>query len=323
MRQFITPIGKSHNNKNQNKIFIKRDDLYPIAFGGNKARIAEKLVEDAQVKKCNHIVSYGSVSSNMNRAIASLCSVKQLCCTIICPKEDSLEDQTNNSRIACISEATVVECLKTNVAETVEQVCKDIRENGEKPYYIYGDKFGKGNEVTTSKVYIDVYNEIVEQEREMGVDFDYIFCATGTGMTQAGLIVGNHITEKKHCIVGISIARTKERELPILIEKVEKFHEIMDLKSFSSDEMILYDKVIGEGYGQINDALVETIKKELILDGIPLDITYTGKAFMGMLDYIEECNIRDKNILFIHTGGTPLFFDNLQAMIDFGEKDGR
>lgn len=42
-----------------------------------------------------------------------------------------------------------------------------------------------------------------------------------------------------------------------------------------------------------------------------------------MEQYIESNSLKNKNILFIHTGGTPLFFDNLQAMIDFGEKDGR
>ena len=44
--------------------------------------------------------------------------------------------------------------------------------------------------------------------------------------------------------------------------------------------------------------------------GIPLDATYTGKAFMGMTEYIKE--IKERNILFIHTGGTPLFFDALK-----------
>ena len=46
--------------------------------------------------------------------------------------------------------------------------------------------------------------------------------------------------------------------------------------------------------------------------GIPLDETYTGKAFTGMTEYIKKENITGKNILFIHTGGTPLFFDVLK-----------
>ena len=57
------------------------------------------------------------------------------------------------------------------------------------------------------------------------------------------------------------------------------------------------------------------IKHELITDGIPLDSTYTGKAFWGMTQYLIDKNIKGKNILFIHTGGTPLFFDEMENMI--------
>ena len=51
-------------------------------------------------------------------------------------------------------------------------------------------------------------------------------------------------------------------------------------------------------------------------DGIPLDTTYTGKGYWGMKEYIKENEITGKNILFIHTGGTPLFFDDLEELID-------
>lgn len=310
MEQFITPIIKSNQKINENNIFIKREDLYPIAFGGNKARIVEKLIEDAKEKKCNHIVGYGSASSNMNRAVANLSSMNNLKCTVICSEEEYVSQKTNNSIMVQACGANIVSCLKTNVAETVESVCDNIRKDGDKPYYVYGDKFGKGNEVVTSKVYIDVYNEIVEQEK-IGIKFDYIFLATGTGMTQAGLIIGNHIGQKKHKIVGISIARNQENEIPIIVEKINKFKDIVNLEDFNCNEVILYDKVVGKGYGQTTESLMDTIRNELVTDGIPLDITYTGKAFMGMKKYITEEKISGKNILFIHTGGTPLFWENI------------
>lgn len=43
-------------------------------------------------------------------------------------------------------------------------------------------------------------------------------------------------------------------------------------------------------------------------NSIILDPIYTGKAFYGMCEYIKKENIKGKNILFIHTGGMPLFF---------------
>ncbi len=39
--------------------------------------------------------------------------------------------------------------------------------------------------------------------------------------------------------------------------------------------------------------------------------TYTGKAFLGMEHDIEEHQISGKKILFIHTGGTPLYMTGL------------
>ena len=55
-------------------------------------------------------------------------------------------------------------------------------------------------------------------------------------------------------------------------------------------------------------------RNRMCLNGVPLDATYTGKAFWGMCDYIRKTDIRDKNILFLHTGGTPLFFDGLDFL---------
>lgn len=83
-----------------------------------------------------------------------------------------------------------------------------------------------------------------------------------------------------------------------------------------SDFINFIDDYVLNGYGTCNSSILRTIKQVLVQDGIPLDTTYTGKAFWGMLDYIRKIQIRDKNILFIHTGGTPLFFDKLEELVN-------
>ena len=47
-------------------------------------------------------------------------------------------------------------------------------------------------------------------------------------------------------------------------------------------------------------------------NGIECDQTYTGKAFNGMINYIKDKDIKNANILFVHTGGLPLFFDYIR-----------
>ena len=49
----------------------------------------------------------------------------------------------------------------------------------------------------------------------------------------------------------------------------------------------------------------------LSVNGIELDTTYTGKAYVGCEKYLQDNNIKGKKVLFVHTGGLPLFFDLL------------
>ena len=51
----------------------------------------------------------------------------------------------------------------------------------------------------------------------------------------------------------------------------------------------------------------------LAREGVPSDETYVGKAFDGMLNLLAEDRSPGGSALFIHTGGTPLFFDNLEG----------
>lgn len=50
MSSIETIIQKINLKNNENNFFIKREDLIPFSFGGNKVRIGEKFVEDALEK---------------------------------------------------------------------------------------------------------------------------------------------------------------------------------------------------------------------------------------------------------------------------------
>ena len=79
-------------------------------------------------------------------------------------------------------------------------------------------------------------------------------------------------------------------------------------------EKILHftDEYINGGYGKSNEKIQTVIRENMIKYGIPMDETYVGKAFWGMKEWMQKEGIRGKNVLFIHTGGTPLFFDFLR-----------
>lgn len=308
-----TPIQEIKSNISDAQIFIKRDDLIPFSFGGNKVRIAQEYYADMDAKGKNCMIGYGNARSNLCRVLANMSYARQGVCHIISPSEDNgSRIETSNSRIvkSCGSIVHLVD--KSSVTDAVEAVIAECEEAGFSSYYMYGDKYGKGNEAVPVRAYVKVYNEIQQQCNEMGIKFDTIFLATGTGMTQAGLVAGRQLSGGSERIVGISVARKKEQEIQILLSYVKAYFDSIDVNMATGDIEVVDNYLCG-GYGQYDDNITSTIRNMFLMEGIPLDPTYTGKAFYGMLQTIIKEKITG-NVLFIHTGGTPLFFDNINLI---------
>ena len=68
---YSTPIQKLSGTFNNN-FYVKRDDLIPISFGGNKARKAILFFEDIKRTNSDCIVTYGSSSSNHCRIVSNI-----------------------------------------------------------------------------------------------------------------------------------------------------------------------------------------------------------------------------------------------------------
>ena len=100
---------------------------------------------------------------------------------------------------------------------------------------------------------------------------------------------------------------------------ISETYEVINRDVFNNSqdidfEIVFVDDYVGLGYGTKSKDIDYTINSVLVNFGIPMDSTYTAKAYTGMIRYIQENNVTGENILFIHTGGTPLFFDDLMRL---------
>ena len=299
MKSIIQDLGRYENNH----LWIKREDLIPFSFGGNKARKAELFFSEIDKRDDDCVVTYGSSSSNHCRVVANECCRRGLKCYIISPDEAS--EPTFNSHMMQLFGAEITTVSVDLVHETIERMISELKANNHHPYFIEGG--GHGNIGT--EAYVQCYQEIKEYEEENSIHFDYIFFASGTGTTQAGLVCGQLLAGDDRQIGGVSIARKNPRGRDIVLDSIRSY-----LGSEVSEEQIQSATIFVDdyttGYGKDDPRVIQVILNVLKTYGIPLDSVYTGKAFMGMTEYIRD--ISDKNVLFIHTGGTPLFFDDMR-----------
>lgn len=289
------------------QLYIKRDDLIPYSFGGNKARKAFLFFEEIDKGGYDCVVTYGSSHSNHCRIIANMAAVRKMPCYLIGPEEVS--DTTFNSKFMELFGAKIITVPVEMVHDTIENKLQELRSEEHNPYFIPGG--GHGNIGT--EAYVQCYEEIKEYEYKQGIFFDYIFFASGTGTTHAGLVCGQIKHNDNRKIVGISIARKNPRGRDVVIDSIKEYMPETEMAEIQ-EKTIFIDEYIGEGYGKESSEIEDTIKYSMINYGIPMDSTYTGKAFLGMKKYIKSQEISGKNVLFIHTGGTPLFFDDLGRM---------
>lgn len=301
-----TPVEPLSGDYGNNHFFMKRDDMIPFSFGGNKARKAAEFYKEIKKSSADVVMTYGSNSSNHCRITANMAAAMGLSCHIISPVEN--REILYNTRLVEEFGAVIETCPVTQVAGTIENRKAVYAAEGKIPYFITGG--GHGNPGTES--YVKAYREIESYEKENRIYFDYIFHASGTGATQAGLVCGKLLSgDKKRKIVGISIAREEERGRQVVKESIGEYLGRDFERLYQEEDLIFTGAFRLGGYGQYNEEVVETIRKVMKLDGIPMDATYVGKAFRGMCRYLEENDITGENVLFIHTGGTPLFFDFL------------
>ncbi len=120
-----------------------------------------------------------------------------------------------------------IPCEKKGIADAVRHAMSELTEKGFRPYYIYGNEFGQGNEWPPMKAYEEAYEEILSWEKNSGTKLDYIFLASSTNATQSGLMAGKFKNGSDCNIVGISVSRNEKRGKEVirnnLIEYADRF----------------------------------------------------------------------------------------------------
>lgn len=319
-----TPLYLLDTDEHGNRIFVKREDLLPYSFGGNKVRIGVEYLRDMRRKGCTHLLAYGNARSNLCRVLSNLCAGLQTPITILCPADDDGQQrEAFNGRLCAMLGARVIPCRKTNVAQSVEHALADIVKTGDNPYYIYGDCLGRGNEAVPTAAYVPMYAELAAQGKALHAAFDTVFLATGTGMTQAGLLCGQTMAgeaARSWRVVGVSTAREARNARAHILSYANAYLSGRD-ECLSEERIEVFDDFRGV-YGHYDAAVDACIRDAMTRYGLPLDGAYTAKAFCGMREWMRRRRFEGRDVLFVHTGGTPLFFDAAKCWAVHGV-DGR
>jgi D-cysteine desulfhydrase family pyridoxal phosphate-dependent enzyme len=289
------------------RLFVKRDDMTDLAFGGNKARKLEFLFADAKNKGSDVVISVGAVQSNCACMVASAArrlGLKPV--LVLVGKEPDVYDGNLLLDRLMSAEIHFIEDYGPHVEAFMEKLADDYRAKGHTPYVI---PVGASTPSTVSG-YALAMEELVNQFREFKDKIDYVVCACGTGGTQAGLILGAKLLDVDTKILGASVFASKadaSKSVSTLVNGSAKLLEV-DM-SIAPEDVVVFDDYIKEGYAVLNQDVTKALKLMATTEGIFIDPIYTGKAMVMFTDLIKKGYFKkDDNVVFFHTGGLPAIF---------------
>ena len=295
------------------EFYIKRDDMTPLAAGGNKIRKLEYSIKEALDTGCTMILTVGGVQTNHGRLTAAAAAKFGLKCAIVTVGTYPGEVSANLLLDRILGADVIIvdpEAAGEGFDKAAEAYIKKYEAEGEKVYYL---RVG-GSDKTGMLGYYDCALEIKQQMKDLGIEDARVMTTVGSLGTYMGLYCGLRDTENDTesalpapKLTGISIMPYGETNKEDAVRQFKNAKEAygFDFDAGWDDFDIRLDYTQGaynNPVKEVRDAITLMARKE----GILLDPCYTGKSFAGIIRMIDEGLIqKGETIIFVHTGGMP------------------
>jgi L-cysteate sulfo-lyase len=285
------------------EIWIKREDLLPLAFGGNKLRNLEFLVGAALAEGADTLITSGRRWSNHARLTAAAGARAGLAVHLVL-SGPQVQPPGPGIRLMEAFGATVHRLPTADRAEresAVARITAEVTAAGGRPYVIGvggSGRVGAYGQLLAAR-------ELLAQARDVGLGIDRIVLPTATGGTQAGLLAGLPASVR---VIGMVAARSAAELRPVIRETATALGGTVPESAVELDESQL-----GEGYGRPTAAAAEATALLARSEGILVDPIYTAKALAGLIAGVRSGAWDQERIVFWHAGGLPGLFEPLDS----------
>ena len=313
LAQLPTPIHRLQNfekHLNGPELWIKRDDLTGLPGGGNKTRKLEFLVGDAKASGYDTLVSVGAIQSNHARQTAAAAAKTNMKCVLLyCNWTKDAGPYYRKNGNVLLSNLMGAQLFYDEEYRPIddngpmEKLKEYLEAEGHKPYMIPG---GASEHKLGSLGYMACASEIVNQSRELDIDFDYIVHCTGSSSTQSGLLAGLAAMDEKNHVIGISDDNETENKKKRVLRLANNSLEMTGLSARVKPSDIEIHSFDPNPYGVAEPETFKAMQLFTRSEALLADPVYEGKAVRGLLELAKNGRF-DKNsrILFIHLGGNP------------------
>ncbi len=318
---YPTPIHRLDNVSDLLNInlYIKREDFSGQSiFGGNKIRKLEYILGDAKARGAEYVLTYGATQSNHAMQTAAACrkiGLKPILYLLAIvepdeahPRSNLLLDRIFDAEIHVVKKlpGESNEEAGARMAQLGKSHLERLRAEGRVCYEV--PKGGSSAIGTAS--FIEGFVELHEQLGHADVDADFLFHATGTGSTMAGLVAASKLLQARAKIISVEVLRHPQEYAAHCAQLGNDALAWLGMPSLlDPEDFNLEPAYFAPGYEIPNEYGTQGIKTLAVHEGLLVDPVYSGKAFGALLDYVRIGKVpAGSNVIFLHTGGATALF---------------
>lgn len=294
------------------RIWIKRDDLTGLAYGGNKARKLEYLIANAIEERATCVITEGNVQSNHARMTAAAAVLAGLKCVLVLDPRGGVQLQGNLLLDHLLAaDIRILQEGQPRHAAMLE-IAAELENDGERPYVI---RVG-GSTPLGALGYARAFLELWDQSASTGFEPDRVYSPTGSQGTLAGLMVGSSLVDREGVVQAVAVEDDSARLSADAAPIASGAAQLIGLqRDYQDDDFAIDDGNVGPGYGIATEAGLEAIHLVASTEALFLEPTYSGKAMAGLIGHIREGRFTERdNVVFIHTGGGPAVFARAEEL---------
>ena len=306
----LEPLSRLTRHLGGPRLWVKREDCTGLGFGGNKLRKLDYVLREAIDKGADSIVSGGVVQSNSQRQVAAAAAKLGLACHLAefhgrVDAPEAADIRSGNALLNRLFGATIHRVEWTGDRNgPIQALADDLTRLGKRPFVVpYGASCALG-----AIGYATAVLEIERQSADLGFTPQAIVVASGSGGTQAGLILGAGLALPQIEILGIDVDAEPDRVRNDVVRIGTASARVLDLP-FATERVTVVADHAGPAYGIPSAGTIEAITLAARHEALLLDPVYSGKGLAGVLALVRQGRWSpDDNIVFVATGGTPALF---------------
>ena len=300
-------------------LYVKRDDLMPIAMGGNKLRSLEYWLGAARQAQADVVLVAGGPLSNQCRLTAAAASMAGLDCIVYhnAPDEPAARRASFLNRIFGAEVHFLGSLDERQRTIELERAALRLSAQGRRPYIV-------GNVAIGALGYVRAAQELSAQSLKLDAAIRHVVLPGSMGTTEAGFIFGNALIGYP-CEVHLVGVEYEQAELSGRVQRA--YQALAELvgegaPAFDASHVHYHMDFLGDGYGRPtreSEAAILTLAR---MEGIILEHIYSAKTFAGFLDLVRRRVFSPgEPVCVFHTGGVPSLFSQFESFSGFLERD--